>query len=336
MIGRTNNGGGGASVVSIAVTHAPTKTSYKDGETLNLTGMIVTATMSDGSTEAVTGYTTIPANGSVLHEGTSSVTISYNGCIATQAITVSPAVVVKSFASATDAELKAMIQALDAGTITTSDLGWKAGDSRSVSLSSFTSYPSGSASTQAAQTATMVILNVGGKTFRGNGTSLDGQTVHYVVGFKDNVAKSYYHASSNVYANSLLKTVENNVYNALPSDVKACFKKFDVVTGTSDTQNATTQQYFTSAAAKEIFGGSTASSSGSATSCSYKAEFNALSQFTYYATANNRKHSNLSTFWWERSPSYYDSGRACYVNSGGPAGSYGVYYDYGVSPFGCM
>ena len=34
---------------SIAVTHAPTRTSYFSGETFNSAGMVVTATMADGS-----------------------------------------------------------------------------------------------------------------------------------------------------------------------------------------------------------------------------------------------------------------------------------------------
>ena len=42
---------------SIAVTHAPTKTSYFTGETFSSAGMVVTATMADGSKKTVTGYT---------------------------------------------------------------------------------------------------------------------------------------------------------------------------------------------------------------------------------------------------------------------------------------
>lgn len=42
---------------SIAVTTAPNKTTYKKGEQLDLTNMVVTATYADASTQAVTGYT---------------------------------------------------------------------------------------------------------------------------------------------------------------------------------------------------------------------------------------------------------------------------------------
>lgn len=177
-------------------------------------------------------------------------------------------------------------------------------------------------------------MNVGGKTFRGNGNSLDGTNCHLIVGFKENVCKSYWGASDNVYANSLIKTVENNVYNALPASIKPIFKKFDVVTGvfssgsTSGGTNATTQQYFTSPAEKEIFGSRTNSTSN---------EANALTQFTWFATAANRKHINISSSWWERSPSYNVNSTVCIVSSNGAAErEYYTYDVYGVAPFGCI
>jgi len=63
---------------SIAVTTQPTKTVYNERETLDLTGLVVTATYSNGNTNAVTTYTTTPASGAVLNTaGTQTVTISY-------------------------------------------------------------------------------------------------------------------------------------------------------------------------------------------------------------------------------------------------------------------
>lgn len=76
---------------SIAVTTAPTKTSYSAGEAFNATGMVVTATYSDGSSKAVTGYTFAPVG--ALAAANTAVTITYSeGGVtktATQAITVS-------------------------------------------------------------------------------------------------------------------------------------------------------------------------------------------------------------------------------------------------------
>ena len=60
---------------SIAVTTAPTKTTYTAGENFDPTGMVVTATYSDSSTAAVTGYTV--TDGTALTAGKTSVTISY-------------------------------------------------------------------------------------------------------------------------------------------------------------------------------------------------------------------------------------------------------------------
>lgn len=48
-------------LVSIAVTTPPTKTAYRYGEAFSAAGMVVKATYTDGSTAAVTGYTTSPS-----------------------------------------------------------------------------------------------------------------------------------------------------------------------------------------------------------------------------------------------------------------------------------
>ena len=60
---------------SIAVTTAPTKTTYTAGEDFDPAGMVVTATYNDSSTAAVTSYTVTDGNN--LTAGKTSVTISY-------------------------------------------------------------------------------------------------------------------------------------------------------------------------------------------------------------------------------------------------------------------
>lgn len=314
MIGKTNNGGGGTSVVSIEVTHAPTKTSYKDGENLNLTGMIVTATMTDGTTKAVTDYTTIPANGSVLHEGTTSVTVSYRGCIATVEIEVKPDVEIKPFASATDAEIVAMAQALQDGTISVSDLGWSIGQERTITSGTYTNKH-------------LVIYHLGSAGIK----FTDGTDVHVVVGFKEVLKTSQYHGSSNAYGSSTLKTEENNIYKALPSTIKPAFKQFKAKTAENGNSSTVTgyDVYMSSPAEKEIFG---------SRSYSVSAEANVLTQFDYFKTENNRiKQLNGSnSSWWGRSPSSGDTGDACRVVNNGGAGSFDVSFDRGVSPFGCF
>ena len=75
---------------SIAVTTAPNKTEYQEGEAFDKTGMVVTATYSDSSSKTITNYEVL--DGASLQYGQKYVTISYteNGVtrIVTQAINV--------------------------------------------------------------------------------------------------------------------------------------------------------------------------------------------------------------------------------------------------------
>lgn len=82
-------------LVSIAVTHQPTKVSYTTGEMLDLRGIEVMATYSDGSTENVTNYCTyMPASGASLDvAGTLNILITLSDptgqATATTSVTVS-------------------------------------------------------------------------------------------------------------------------------------------------------------------------------------------------------------------------------------------------------
>lgn len=71
---------------SIAVTTAPTTTKYAIGDSFDPTGMVITATYTDGSTTTITDYT---HNGSALPLGDSvAVTITYQGKTTTQLLEV--------------------------------------------------------------------------------------------------------------------------------------------------------------------------------------------------------------------------------------------------------
>ena len=91
---------------SIAITTAPTKTTYNEGETFDATGMVVTATYSDAATEDVTALCTWTPNGA-LTTSDSEITISYTENeitkTATQLITVNAAPVVAATLDFTDA-----------------------------------------------------------------------------------------------------------------------------------------------------------------------------------------------------------------------------------------
>ena len=89
-------------LVKIEVTSSPTTVNYTEGDSLDLTGLIVTATFSDGSTEDVTSQCIMsPAAGTVLATTDTSIGISYTykGVIrnAAQIIVVEAAVPYLSF-----------------------------------------------------------------------------------------------------------------------------------------------------------------------------------------------------------------------------------------------
>ena len=82
-------------VNSIAIKTSPSTLTYKEGDILNLNGLVVTLTKSDGNTEDVAladfgakGIVADPANGDTLSGGTSTVTITISGKTANQPITV--------------------------------------------------------------------------------------------------------------------------------------------------------------------------------------------------------------------------------------------------------
>jgi len=76
-------------VVSIAITTPPSKTTYFAGQTFDRAGMVVTATLTDGSTAPVAGYEIAP-DGPLTELGENAVTISFGGHTATQTIEVLP------------------------------------------------------------------------------------------------------------------------------------------------------------------------------------------------------------------------------------------------------
>lgn len=74
---------------SIAITSAPTKVDYISGESLDLTGMVVTAYYTGGLVRNITTECTFsPANGATLGTENTSVSVSWRTFSATQAITV--------------------------------------------------------------------------------------------------------------------------------------------------------------------------------------------------------------------------------------------------------
>lgn len=81
-------------VKSIKVKTAPTKVTYTANDKLDLTGLVITATYSDGDkidvvyAEHASDFTTTPANGATLTAADTEVQITYGGKNIKQAITV--------------------------------------------------------------------------------------------------------------------------------------------------------------------------------------------------------------------------------------------------------
>lgn len=91
---------GAKALSSIAITTQPTKRTYTEGESLSLSGMVVTATYTDDSTGTVTGWTASPANGSTLSgAGTKTITVSYTTGGITKNTTTSVSVSAKALSS---------------------------------------------------------------------------------------------------------------------------------------------------------------------------------------------------------------------------------------------
>lgn len=77
-------------LVSIAVTTAPTKVEYDEGDNFDKTGMVVKATYTDNSTATITTYTVSPSTDLAVTDTSVTITYSENGITktTTQAITV--------------------------------------------------------------------------------------------------------------------------------------------------------------------------------------------------------------------------------------------------------
>lgn len=72
--------GGGIDKIptGIEVTTAPTKTSYKAGEKINLSGMVVKANFSDGSSQDITSQCTFsPSAGTTVYEDTTKINVTW-------------------------------------------------------------------------------------------------------------------------------------------------------------------------------------------------------------------------------------------------------------------
>lgn len=235
------------------------------------------------------------------------------------------------WATGTDEEIAAMIQALDSGKLTIADTGWQIGDERTVSLAAMEA--TGVGETHAAQQVTLVLMDSQHYDLVGGGKD------HFVVGLKNCLNETGYMNSTDTSVGSWEASDRrawcNNVFkNAIPETLRNCFKQFNVITCTewNGTTNTTSNDYFALFAEKEVFGERRLSN---------ETEAAALTQIEYYATEANRIKTvnGEAGGWWERSPGPSPEGVGlgfCFVGGGGVALGDSAGVARGLAPFGCI
>ena len=322
-------------LTGIAITTAPTKTTYYKGDSLDLTGMAVTATFSSGATEAVTsGCSFSPASGSALSSyGTVTIIASYTENGVTKTATTSVTVTVKTVAfndSATDQEIIDMLDAHEQGIINITDY-WTVNDTRTASISSIAA--TGVGESHAAQQVHVVLSHRGGQTLE------DGSACTFQWDFVEALAEAGYMNSSNTNSGGYDGSArapwnDTPMYNALPAWLKKMTKPFKVTSGVGGGASSglqTTVHKLALRAEKEVFGSRT---------YSFSDEANALTQVDYYKTADNRKKkcgiSGSVYTWWLRSSNSGNSSYFCGVGSDGAANRNVASYTRGLAPFGCF
>ena len=332
----------------IAVTHAPNKTSYFSGQSFQTAGMVVTAYYTDGSSQAVSGYTYSP-NGA-LSPGNTSITISYaEGGVTkttTQAITVTT--ISNTLNSNTWATIKAVS---DAGQ---GDNYWDVGDTKQITIN-------GKVGNFTFSNLTIHAFIIG---FNHNASREGANRIHFQIGKISNklvaLCDSQYNTnqSGNGYFNMnpnnsnsggwngchMRKTIlgsdanptsprANTLLAALPADLRAVMKPItkysDNTGGGSNTAGyvTSTTDYLPLLAEFEYHGARTYANS---------AEQNFQQQYQYYKAGNAKvhyKHSSTgeAAYVWTRSVYAGNSNAFCYVSTSGNANHYAANWCSGVS-----
>ena len=231
-----------------------------------------------------------------------------------------------SWADGTDEEVAAMVAAADAGKLNLSDY-WKAGDTRTVRLSSMPA--TGVGESHAAQSVQFVLSDPG------HFTLASGKPCNFVVNMKDCLNEpglmKYTNNTAGGWNGCVRRTWCNNVFrNAIPSGLRPAFKQFKTkaATGTG-TASTTSTDWFALPSEMEVF--------GRVTYANYYAE-SGNTQLNYYKTSSNRvkKVRGGATRWWERSPLSSYSAHFCMVSGDGSADNSAASDDRGLSPFGCI
>ncbi len=234
-----------------------------------------------------------------------------------------------SWQNGTYDQIKAMLDAHDAGTINIYDY-WNIGDKRTVSLSAISSRSTGAFVTaMAAQNVVMILTNKGYENQSG---------IHYVVS-QENLLNQYSRMNDTLtnsvsWDGSDMRADLNSLYyDALEPGFKSLLKPFNVRTATNRTATTlkNSQDYCSLFASKEMSGNAAHSN---------ETEYNALSAIKYYETTSNRikyKGSSACTY-WTRSPGKSSTDYYVTVKTGGASGYTSVNNSTSssIAPFCCI
>lgn len=334
---------------SIAVTHAPTKTSYFTGETFSSAGMVVTATMADGSKKTVTGYTCSPTT---MAANTAAVTVSYSEGGVTK--TTTTPVTVTSISNTLASNSWATIRAV-------SDAGkgsnyWSVGDAKGITINGKVG----------ATTISNLAISVFILGFNHNASREGNNRIHFQIGKINGtlvglVDGNYGNSTSTTgaftmntsYTNSggwnnshMRKTVlgsnstsatspaANTLLAALPADLRAVMKpatKYsDNTGGGSDTASyvTSTTDLLPLLSEFEYHGARTYANS---------AEKNYQAQYDYYRAGNSKVHyrhnaTGTAAYAWCRSVYSGRSSYFCLVYTDGSATGNGAGVSWALAP----
>ena len=334
---------------SIAVTHAPTKTSYFTGETFNSAGMVVTATMADGSKKTVTGYTCSPTT---MAANTTAVTVSYSEGGVTK--TTTTPVTVTSISNTLASNSWATIRAV-------SDAGkgsnyWSVGDAKGITINGKVG----------ATTISNLAISVFILGFNHNASREGSNRIHFQIGkingtlvglvdgnYGNSISTTGAFTMNTSYTNSggwnnshMRKTVlgsnsasatspaANTLLAALPADLRAVMKpatKYsDNTGGGSDTASyvTSTTDLLPLLSEFEYHGARTYANS---------AEENYQAQYDYYKAGNSKVHykhnaTGTAACVWCRSVISGYGGRFCLVYTDGSANYTDAGYSWALAP----
>lgn len=254
----------------------------------------------------------------------------------------------KTFATATDAEVLEMVCKADRGEVDLyDDAGWRVGQEHSVDLNpidvagTYKSITWSVGERQAAQTATFVLMHKGLYELVTSVLDKQGQTrttCSFVVGVKNNLSAQGYINSTATNSGSWNSCARRSWCNggfreAIPSTLRAAFKQFKTITASepASSSNTISNDYFALPAEKEVLG---IKNGGTQT------EADALTQFKYYETAANRiktmGDSGSAEKYWLRTPYGNNTSNMCMMETGATDYGSGNDSDHGISPFGCL